>query len=82
MDLQEWISSSSHFPSLEKLVLNGCLELKEIPSEIGEIPTLQTIQVYQSSGSTMESARQIQETNIDMGNYDLKVFIFHHFEEY
>nr|XP_027099106.1 putative late blight resistance protein homolog R1A-3 [Coffea arabica] len=80
-DLREWISSSSHFPNLQKLVLNGCLELKEIPYEIGEIPTLQTIKVYRSSESTMESARQIHESNIDIGNYDLKVFIFHHFED-
>ncbi|CDP05441.1 unnamed protein product [Coffea canephora] len=80
-DLPEWISSSSHFPNLQKLVLNGCLKLKEIPYEIGEIPTLQTIQVYRSSESTMESARQIHESNIDIGNYDLKVFIFHHFED-
>lgn len=82
MDLEEWISSSSHFPSLQKLVLNGCLKLKEIPCEIGEIPSLETIQVYQSSESTMESARQIQESSIDWGNSDMKVFIFHHFEEY
>lgn len=82
MDLQKWISSSDHFPKLECLVLNGCQDLEEIPLEIGDIPTLQTIKVYGSSKSVMESANQIQESQNLIGNDDLKVFISHQFEEY
>ncbi|KAI5678123.1 hypothetical protein M9H77_09073 [Catharanthus roseus] len=62
MDLCKWISSSDHFPRLKRLVLNDCLELEEIPFEFGDIPTLQTIEVYHSSNSTVESAKQILES--------------------
>lgn len=82
MDLQKWISLSDHFPKLEHLVLNGCLDLEEIPLEIGDINTLQTIKVYGSSNSTMESANQIQESQKSIGNDDLKIFISHQFEGY
>ncbi|KAI5675106.1 hypothetical protein M9H77_06056 [Catharanthus roseus] len=81
MNLQKWISSGDHFPSLKHLVLNGCLELEEIPFEFGDIPTLQTIEVYYSSNSTVESAKQILESQRSMGNDDLKVSFYHHLEE-
>ncbi|XP_027099154.1 putative late blight resistance protein homolog R1A-3 [Coffea arabica] len=82
LDLQNWISSSSHFPRLEWLVINGCLDLEVIPFEMGEIPTLQKIEVYKSSESAVESARQIQESQRCFGNDDFKVFIYQHFQEY
>ena len=31
MDLQQWIACSSLFPKLQHLVLNGCLDLEQIP---------------------------------------------------
>lgn len=82
MDLQQWISSSSHFPKLQHLVLNGCLDLEQIPLEIGDILTLQTIEVYRSSDSAAESAKQILEIQNSVGNEFLKVFIYQQFQEF
>lgn len=82
MDLHKWISSSDHFPRLEHLVLNGCLELEEIPVEIGDIHTLQTIEVYCSSETAMESANLILKYQKMLGNDDLEVFLYHHLKEF
>ncbi|KAI5679177.1 hypothetical protein M9H77_10127 [Catharanthus roseus] len=78
VDLQQWISCSSHFPRLEHLVLNGCLDLEEIPTEIGEIGTLHTVEVYRSSISTVEWAKEIQEILCEV----VKVLIYQHFQEF
>ncbi|XP_057799002.1 putative late blight resistance protein homolog R1B-16 [Salvia miltiorrhiza] len=43
--LQHWITESSHFPRLQCLVLRWCRNLREIPVSIGEIPTLELIEV-------------------------------------
>ncbi|KAI5679179.1 hypothetical protein M9H77_10129 [Catharanthus roseus] len=78
VDLQQWISCSSHFPRLEHLVLNGCLDLEEIPTEIGEIGTFHTVEVYRSSNSTVEWAKEIQAIQCDI----VKVLIYQHFQEF
>ncbi|KAH6812847.1 hypothetical protein C2S51_021865 [Perilla frutescens var. frutescens] len=58
--LEQWmIEESSHFPCLEHLDLSGLKELEEIPSEIGEIPTLQSIRVAYCSESVVKSAKKI-----------------------
>ncbi|XP_027075804.1 putative late blight resistance protein homolog R1B-13 [Coffea arabica] len=80
-DLQQWIASSSSFPSLEQLVLNGCLDLEEIPSSLEEIYTLEIIEVYHSCQSVADSARRLQEIQSYMGNDELKVLIHPNFEE-
>ncbi|KAL3510351.1 hypothetical protein ACH5RR_029752 [Cinchona calisaya] len=81
LDLQEWIATADDFPSLERLVLNGCFDLAEIPSAIGDICTLQAIEVYRSSKSPVDSARQIEESQRSWGNDELKLFIYPHFQE-
>ncbi|KAL2492576.1 NB-ARC domain-containing protein [Abeliophyllum distichum] len=43
-NLENWIADSIHFPSLEHLVIEYCESL-EIPSCIGEIPTLESIEL-------------------------------------
>ncbi|XP_057802830.1 putative late blight resistance protein homolog R1B-16 [Salvia miltiorrhiza] len=43
--LVEWTTESSHFPKLECLMLRECRGLHEIPSNIGDIPTLKLIEV-------------------------------------
>lgn len=71
--LTRWnVESSEHFPKLQRLVLRFCSELGEVPEEIGEIPTMQTIEV---DGLLEESARRIEEEQRDMGNEDLRVVI-------
>ncbi|XP_047952654.1 putative late blight resistance protein homolog R1B-16 [Salvia hispanica] len=59
--LVSWITDSSHIPCLEKLRLYAIKELKEIPCEIGEIPTMQSIHLEYCSKSVVESAKAIAE---------------------
>ncbi|KAH6767849.1 hypothetical protein C2S52_018832 [Perilla frutescens var. hirtella] len=71
--LRQWITQSNHFPRLECLVLRFCADLMEIPKDIGEIPTLEMIELDVSSHSLVESAKQISEDQRSYGNYALQV---------
>ncbi|XP_047962202.1 putative late blight resistance protein homolog R1A-3 [Salvia hispanica] len=53
--------SSSHFPCLEHLHLSSLAELKEIPAELGEIPTLKSVVLYECSESAVKSAKRMVE---------------------
>ncbi|XP_042054919.1 putative late blight resistance protein homolog R1B-16 [Salvia splendens] len=59
--LVSWITDSSHIPCLEKLRLYATKELEEIPCEIGEIPTMQSIHLEYCRESVVESAKTIAE---------------------
>ncbi|KAI3459100.1 hypothetical protein Pfo_015763 [Paulownia fortunei] len=72
-DLQHWITESSHFPSLKCLVLLGCEYLSEIPDGIGEIPTLELIEVDYLNKSLVDSAKRIQEEQQSWGNDAIQV---------
>ncbi|KAL8491639.1 hypothetical protein ACS0TY_023293 [Phlomoides rotata] len=72
-DLQHWITESSHFPRLKSLLLRRCWCLTAIPDEIGEIPTLELIEVDNGNKSLMESAKRIQEEQQSWGNEGLQV---------
>ncbi|KAK4344177.1 hypothetical protein RND71_037271 [Anisodus tanguticus] len=78
-DLEQWSASSDHFPCLEHLVLKSCLRLDSIPHELGDIPTLQIIELENSSQSAMLSAKEIQEEQQSYGNYILEVRIERNF---
>ncbi|KAL2490426.1 Disease resistance RPP8-like protein 3 [Abeliophyllum distichum] len=66
--LENWIANSTHFPSLERLVIESCPNLKEIPFGIGEIPTLESIEVSNfCRDSVVASAKQIQEEKQELG---------------
>ena len=71
VDLEQWITSESHFPKLELLVLNACLDLVEIPSAIGDIYTLLGYQ-----GVQIIKAWRIQELQRNFGNDESNVFIY------
>ncbi|KAL2559823.1 Disease resistance RPP8-like protein 3 [Forsythia ovata] len=75
INLENWIADSIHFPSLEHLVIEQCRYLKEIPSGIGEIPTLESIEVSLCGDSVVTSAKQIQAEQQSLGNDDLQVRI-------
>ncbi|GFY89250.1 hypothetical protein Acr_06g0011900 [Actinidia rufa] len=66
--IEEWQVSSNPFPRLQRLVLVGCPELQGIPSEIGEVPTLQMIEVRDCNTSVANSAHKIKEEQVSMGN--------------
>ncbi|KAL3833937.1 hypothetical protein ACJIZ3_008673 [Penstemon smallii] len=72
-NLQIWETESSHFPVLETLLLYGCEKLREIPDVIGEIDTLQLIEVDGTNKSLLESANRIREEQESYGNFGLQV---------
>ncbi|EYU19036.1 hypothetical protein MIMGU_mgv1a021264mg, partial [Erythranthe guttata] len=72
-DLEWWTTDSNHFPSLEQLVLEYMDKLKEIPSCIGEIPTLGSIELNYCSKSAVISAKEILDEQEDLGNVGLRV---------
>ncbi|CAH1421598.1 unnamed protein product [Lactuca virosa] len=74
LDLVKWEASSGDFPRLQRLVVRGCSRLEEIPACIGEILTLELIEVSWCSESTAQSARRIQKEQERNGNDFLKVF--------
>ncbi|KAL2492624.1 putative late blight resistance proteinR1B-16 [Abeliophyllum distichum] len=75
INLKYWRASSIHFPKLERLFIKSCRHLEEIPSSIGEITTLQHIEVHDGRGSLVTSAKEIQETQQSYGNDDLQIRI-------
>lgn len=72
-DLEHWSASNDHFPVLEHLVLKSCLLLDSIPHDLEDIPTLQIIELENSSRSAVLSAKEIQEEQQSMGNETLEV---------
>ncbi|EPS69440.1 hypothetical protein M569_05326, partial [Genlisea aurea] len=72
--LERWkTESSSHFPNLERLVMRSCDYLAEVPDCIGDIATLQLINVYDCSEVVNEWARRIREEQREMGNEILEI---------
>ncbi|XP_028124912.1 putative late blight resistance protein homolog R1A-3 [Camellia sinensis] len=67
-----WQVSCNYFPSLQRLVLSGFQDL-DIPSQIGDIPTLQIIEVRRCYHSVVKSARKIKEEQNSMGNNWLQI---------
>ncbi|CAK9137455.1 unnamed protein product [Ilex paraguariensis] len=74
--LKRWKTSRDHFPNIERLVVQQCEKLEEIPSELGYIPTLRMIEISHLSHSAANSARQIMEEQQSMGNDGLKITIY------
>ncbi|KAL8502065.1 hypothetical protein ACS0TY_021256 [Phlomoides rotata] len=77
IEFSEWnVTSSEHFPVLQQLILIKCKNLREIPGEIGEITTLELIEVNQPClSSVVESAERIKEQQREMENEELRVVI-------
>ncbi|XP_060170441.1 putative late blight resistance protein homolog R1A-10 [Lycium barbarum] len=67
--------SSVNFPILQRLVLKKCLYLEEIPKDIGEICTLESLELHDCSLSAAKSVKEIQEDQESMGNEILSVHI-------
>ncbi|XP_076910267.1 putative late blight resistance protein homolog R1A-3 [Bidens hawaiensis] len=73
LNIKVWEAYSTSFPCLKQLEIFRCSGLKEIPLEIGDIPTLELIKIKECRHSVDESIRRIQEEQRDIGNYDLKI---------
>lgn len=55
-DLQHWRADKDHFPRLQRLTIWECANLEEIPPDIGNILTLQSIELDDASLSAADSA--------------------------
>ncbi|MFS8025117.1 putative P-loop containing nucleoside triphosphate hydrolase, leucine-rich repeat domain superfamily [Helianthus anomalus] len=76
LNIKVWEAYSISFPYLRQLEIFHCLDLEEIPHEIGDIPTLELIKIKKCRDFVGESVRRIEEEQHDCGNYDLKIDIF------
>ncbi|XP_015078104.1 putative late blight resistance protein homolog R1C-3 [Solanum pennellii] len=60
MQIEEWKASEESFPVLEKLVISGCSDFKEIPPSFADIPTLRRIELFDCIDSLGVSAMNIR----------------------
>lgn len=72
-DLIKWTAESSNFLVLETLHLSHLSKLEEIPSGIGDIPTLESIHLFRCSESVNISAMEILEEQESFGNESLRL---------
>ncbi|KAL0440948.1 UNVERIFIED_CONTAM: putative late blight resistance proteinR1B-16 [Sesamum radiatum] len=73
VDVEWWRAENIHFPNLERLLLEQVFYLKEIPSGIGDIATLQSIELNSCGNSVVKSAKQILEEQRSLGNETLQL---------
>ncbi|XP_073037611.1 putative late blight resistance protein homolog R1A-3 isoform X1 [Primulina eburnea] len=66
--LVKWEMEKEHFPCLESLILQRAPWINEIPSGIGEIDTLQFIELQYCEKSLVNSAMQILKLQRENGN--------------
>ncbi|KAK4383499.1 putative late blight resistance proteinR1A-10 [Sesamum angolense] len=71
--LEQWHADSTHFPQLRCLCLNFCSKLEAIPPEIGDIGSLEMIELCECRSSVVASAMLIQEEQQSLGNEGLRV---------
>ncbi|XP_057803077.1 putative late blight resistance protein homolog R1A-10 [Salvia miltiorrhiza] len=72
-NLEYWMMESSHFPCLEHLHLSW-IQLKEIPAEVGEIPTLKSVSLVCCKESLVKSAKRMVEEQEELqGEVSFKV---------
>ncbi|XP_059642452.1 putative late blight resistance protein homolog R1B-8 [Cornus florida] len=76
LDIKQWNASGSSFPVLKTLVLDDCKQLKEIPSGLRDIFTLEMILLWYCSSPAARSAWQIQDWQQRMGYDGLKIQIY------
>ncbi|XP_073048661.1 putative late blight resistance protein homolog R1A-10 [Primulina eburnea] len=73
--LRHWKANETHFPNLRQLNVFFCFKLAEIPSAIGDITTLQILELRCCSDSLVKSAKLIEEEQRSLGNDSLKVSV-------
>ncbi|KAL2515505.1 putative disease resistance RPP8-like protein 4 [Forsythia ovata] len=74
-DLEHLKADETNLPILQHLTFIDCRELVEIPSAIGDISTLQVIELSKCSESAVNSVKLIQEEQRDLGNDNLQIII-------
>ncbi|XP_027082319.1 putative late blight resistance protein homolog R1B-8 isoform X2 [Coffea arabica] len=81
LTMVRWMGTGVHFPSLERLILEGCAELEELPSCLQDTFTLQLIEVHMCLYSAGDVVRGIKKQQMDYGNMDLKILISEEVDE-
>ncbi|XP_073128687.1 putative late blight resistance protein homolog R1A-3 [Henckelia pumila] len=79
--LVSWEAEKVHFPSLESLILWEVYSIDEIPCGIGEIDSLQRIELFSCYKSLVDSAERIQEQQHENGNEAFRVLV-HNSKDY
>ncbi|KAH0757237.1 hypothetical protein KY290_020730 [Solanum tuberosum] len=75
LNIDFWKASSDNFPNLKRLVLKNCNYLLRIPTDFGEIATLESIELHGCFPNAEDSVRAIEQEQEAMGNNFLKVYI-------
>ncbi|XP_023766729.1 late blight resistance protein R1-A isoform X1 [Lactuca sativa] len=73
LNIKQWKASSINFPCLERLRVVNCVHLEEIPLELGDISTLESIYILNCDASLLVSLQRIRNEQDDVGNYELKI---------
>ncbi|KAL0341561.1 UNVERIFIED_CONTAM: putative late blight resistance proteinR1B-16 [Sesamum calycinum] len=73
--LKRWRAENIHFPNLESLFLSYMLDLEEIPTILGDIPTLHSIYLDYSEDCLIDLAKEIVEEQHSYGNEILQLYI-------
>ncbi|XP_073121201.1 putative late blight resistance protein homolog R1B-23 [Henckelia pumila] len=76
--LVNWEMEKDHFPSLETLILKRVKWIDEIPRGLGEIDSLQLIELEDCRESLVNSAKQIREQQHENGNDVFQVNVINH----
>ncbi|KAL3500761.1 hypothetical protein ACH5RR_039854 [Cinchona calisaya] len=75
LNLAQWNASSDHLPKLQRLVLRNCRQLEKVPSDFGDVATLEIIEVQLCRPSVEDSVRRLKEEQLEMGIEGLQVLI-------
>ncbi|CAN4116127.1 unnamed protein product [Withania somnifera] len=77
LNIEQWNISSDCLPSLEHLVLRSCKKLEEFPLCLGDVSTLQSVELHWCSQSAVNSIISIQEEVVEYtGDEGFKVHIY------
>lgn len=77
LNIEQWNMSSDCLPSLEHLVLKSCKKFKEFPSSLGDVSTLQSVELHCCSRSSVNSIISIQEEVVEYtGDDGFKVHVY------
>ncbi|KAL1807645.1 hypothetical protein ACET3Z_024635 [Daucus carota] len=72
----QWSAYSEQFPNLQHLKMDECTQLEEIPIGIGDIYTLERIEIRNCNYAVVQSAHKIIEDQLNKGNDFLKISVF------
>ncbi|KAI3780972.1 hypothetical protein L2E82_10968 [Cichorium intybus] len=75
LNIKQWKASSHNFPCLEQLEVVKCVDLEEIPLELGDFSTLECIRVWACDVSLRISLLKIRQQQDVVGNCELKIIV-------